>query len=534
MLNQKVNTNFKKVMADCDDMPPLEDEVPVSSSNIHPVQNRMSSEINSDDYDEEEEQDYNDFDEWEEMTDEPDEKSKCLFCTTEVLSVAGCFKHIEEDHGVCIPGLVVKHHMDQISFIQFVNFIRTEGMKANELVGISPSSWNKDKYMKPALDCDPLLMHDIEHLQGNDMNYIENMDSNLQCQELREIVSKQRDTLQRLLDASQEPSKHSGEIRTVSDIRVEEDEGYFNSYAHFAIHHEMLSDKVRTESYRDALMKNSEALAGKNVLDLGCGTSILCMFAAKAGAASVTGVDMSEVVYHAMDIVKENELDKIITIRKGKMEDLEFEHNFDFIVSEWMGYFLLFEGMLDSVLYARDKHLNAGGMLLPNRCTMHMVGLEDLDSHTKLISFWNNIYGFKMTCMRNEVIKEASTEVVKGEHVITSAAQIADFDLMKITPQDTEFKTSFSLQVSRDGHVTGFVGYFDTYFDLPHPVSFSTGPHAPPTHWKQTVFYLAEPRVVKKGEMLDVSISVRRRRKEIRSLDVVIEYDNKKRYFLVE
>ena len=42
-----------------------------------------------------------------------------------------------------------------------------------------------------------------------------------------------------------------------------------------------------------------------------------------------------------------------------------------------MGYFLLFEGMLDSVLYARDHHLAPGGMLLPNRCTMFLVGLED-------------------------------------------------------------------------------------------------------------------------------------------------------------
>lgn len=30
-------------------------------------------------------------------------------------------------------------------------------------------------------------------------------------------------------------------MRTVGDIRPEEDEGYFNSYAHFDIHHEMLS-----------------------------------------------------------------------------------------------------------------------------------------------------------------------------------------------------------------------------------------------------------------------------------------------------
>jgi protein arginine N-methyltransferase 1 len=36
----------------------------------------------------------------------------------------------------------------------------------------------------------------------------------------------------------------------------EVDESYFNSYSHFRIHREMISDAVRTDCYRDALEKN--------------------------------------------------------------------------------------------------------------------------------------------------------------------------------------------------------------------------------------------------------------------------------------
>ena len=39
----------------------------------------------------------------------------------------------------------------------------------------------------------------------------------------------------------------------------------------------------------------------------------------------------------------------------------------DIIISEWMGYFLLYESMLDSVLWARDKYLAPGGKMLPDR-----------------------------------------------------------------------------------------------------------------------------------------------------------------------
>jgi protein arginine N-methyltransferase 1 len=54
---------------------------------------------------------------------------------------------------------------------------------------------------------------------------------------------------------------------------------YFNSYNHHGIHEEMLKDEVRTKSYRDAIYQNPHLFKDKVVLDVGCGTSILSMFA---------------------------------------------------------------------------------------------------------------------------------------------------------------------------------------------------------------------------------------------------------------
>merc|ERR1712126_741630 len=62
---------------------------------------------------------------------------------------------------------------------------------------------------------------------------------------------------------------------------------YFDSYAHFGIHEEMLKDEVRTLTYRNAMYHNKHLFKDKVVLDVGCGTGILCMFAKKAGAKKV-------------------------------------------------------------------------------------------------------------------------------------------------------------------------------------------------------------------------------------------------------
>ena len=74
----------------------------------------------------------------------------------------------------------------------------------------------------------------------------------------------------------------------------------------------MLKDTVRTDAYRDFIYENKDIFKDKVILDVGCGTGILSMFCARAGAAKVFAVDNSDIIYKAQEIVVENGLGGIV------------------------------------------------------------------------------------------------------------------------------------------------------------------------------------------------------------------------------
>jgi type I protein arginine methyltransferase len=97
----------------------------------------------------------------------------------------------------------------------------------------------------------------------------------------------------------------------------------------------------------------------------------------------VIGVDMSSIIDKATEIVQANGLSNKITLLQGKMEEVQMpaQHlnngKVDIIISEWMGYFLLYESMLDTVLGARDMYLIHGGKIFPDKATIYMAAIED-------------------------------------------------------------------------------------------------------------------------------------------------------------
>lgn len=310
------------------------------------------------------------------------------------------------------------------------------------------------------------------------------------------------------------------------DLSRKDHDYYYGSYSSFHIHEEMLKDTVRTRAYQRAIEDNPKDFKDKIVLDIGCGTGILSIFAARAGAKHVYAIENAEIALYAEEIIKRNNLSDKITVIKGKMEEITLPvKQVDIIISEWMGYFLLYESMLDSVLWARDKYLVKGGKMLPDRATVYLAALEDGEYKGQKREFWNDVYGVNMSCLTPTVMREPLVDVCHQDMVMSSSCKVLELNLCTMQPGEVEFSSEYLLRCNYNDKVHGLIGYWDCEFaDLEHPVTLSTSPFKRATHWKQTVFYLEHDLEVKKGDVISGSICMRKSLANFREQDIKISY----------
>ncbi|XP_050271027.1 probable protein arginine N-methyltransferase 6 [Quercus robur] len=348
------------------------------------------------------------------------------------------------------------------------------------------------------------------------------------------------------------------------------DMAYFHSYAHVGIHEEMIKDRVRTETYRMAIMQHQSAIAGKVVVDVGCGTGILSIFCAQAGAKRVYAVDASEIALQANEVVKANNLSDTVIVLHGRVEDVEIDEEVDVIISEWMGYMLLYESMLGSVITARDRWLKPGGLILPSNATLYMAPVTHSDRYSESIDFWRNVYGIDMSAMlplaKQCAFEEPCVETITGENVLTWPHVVKHVDCYTITIHELESVTTrYKFKSMMRAPLHGFAFWFDVEFSGPavspsnnHTLSLlvdnnpidgsqrkkranpnealvlSTAPEDPPTHWQQTMIYFYDPIEVEQDQLIEGSVTLSQSKENARFMNIHLEYASGGRAFVKE
>ncbi|KAH8203251.1 hypothetical protein TruAng_002549 [Truncatella angustata] len=471
--------------------------------------------------------------------------------------VLSMLDYCKEKHSFDFLALRQKLQLDFHGCVKLVNYIRSrvhEGQAVTE--DISKSDIESDQYLKPVLDDDAVIIgiFDLPDVvpeaapssaQAQDASVVDDLlkrntelQENLlrvtaQFESYRATVSETLDQRWGDADAAEAEAKTAG--KEVAGRKKPEDAShyYWESYAGNDIHETMLKDKVRTEGYRDFIYNNKHLFAGKTVLDIGCGTGILSMFCAKAGAAQVISVDASDIINKARENVITAGLSSTITLIKGKMEEVVLPvDKVDIIVSEWMGYCLLYEAMLPSVLYARDRYLRPDGLLVPSACNMWVAPVADPEYVMDNVHFWRDVYGFDMKAMQPGIWDEVRVLHWPKDTVCGQPAGIKLLDLYTIKAEDLTFSATWKSQLTQDiDALDGLLVWFDNFFAPTRDgqevdinsvadewvkgnkdrVAFTTGPFNTETHWRQG-FLMAkykegESTAFKKGDVIEGDIT---------------------------
>ncbi|XP_030561456.1 probable protein arginine N-methyltransferase 6.1 [Drosophila novamexicana] len=272
---------------------------------------------------------------------------------------------------------------------------------------------------------------------------------------------------------------------------------YFTEYENLEVHELMLRDRPRQEAYYNAILKNKELFKDKIVLDVGAGTGILSAFCAQAGAKLVYAVEASNLATKvALDLIDENGLTSVVKVIHSQIEEFVLPataEKVDIIVSEWMGFYLLHEGMLDSVLFARDHFLKPDGLMFPSECTIFVAPC----SVPTLFDYWQNVDGVNMERFASKLRSQKSTrpEIIqlKSNDLLHEGIVFHWMSLLDVNAKDLDeicFKEVVATQIA--GKHQGFCIWFEVRFPGEETVALSTSPLAPETHWKQCVVVLPE------------------------------------------
>jgi type I protein arginine methyltransferase len=467
--------------------------------------------------------------------------------------------------------LTITIELDFLDRVQLINFVRSEVKEGRPLPKVwTTSLFEDEQYLKPSLEDDAVLysLDDIDESALGAETAPD--DSEQEVQELRERLAQlqlqftaYREEVQVSLQHQLSQIKDSPDTTTtntqpkdpqspISTSQADQDSGYFTSYASTTIHSTMLKDTIRTNAYRDFIYTNKHLFADKTILDLGCGTGILSLFCARAGARHIIAVDNSPIIDQARIIVYSNGLQDRITCLRGRIEDVHLPcSRVDIIISEWMGYGLLYESMLDSVIWARDRYLDPeAGLMVPSHATLRLAPLIDADElREEHLDFWNDVYGFDMGAMREVAHADALVRTVPAAAVPVTSSPVLSLNLHTAVTSDLTFRHDFAFAwpssseppTTTTATLDGFTLWFDIFFlksrteNLPTPddevatairrgnVAFSTSPFAQETHWQQVALLTREVEVGwEPGQLLRGSVGYQRKEGRGRSLEIEV------------
>ena len=269
-------------------------------------------------------------------------------------------------------------------------------------------------------------------------------------------------------------------------------------------HRTLIADRVRNEAFHKALAAVIEP--GKTVVaDIGAGTGLRGLMAARLGARKVFLYETAEVAAVAARIVKANHARncELIPCHSTEMQD---PPRVDVVVSETLGNYALEENIVATLADARKRFLKQGGVLLPSRIRQFVSPVTTPRLHDEL-TVWDGVgFGIDLSVARTMSLHNVYVRrLAPGELLDADGKEWDEIDLTRDARSSRKGEAHWKLH-SR-ATVFGFAVWWQA--ELVPGVVLSTGPRDPRTHWEQLYFPLLAPIDVAPGETIGASLRSR-------------------------
>ncbi len=270
-------------------------------------------------------------------------------------------------------------------------------------------------------------------------------------------------------------------------------------------HRTLIADHVRNDVLFKALKANIKP--GVSVVsDIGAGSGLLGLMAAKLGAKDVYLYETAEVGGVAEEVIAASGLSNcfLMPCHSTEMQD---PPKSDVIISETLGNYAFEEDIITTLNDARERFLAPGGVMLPDRVRQFAAPVVSprIDQELNAWRETGATYGFDLSLPQLMSCNNAYVRKLKASELLPGSASLWD-EVQFNQPCLGERSGELSWTMTSATDVYGFAVWWEASFG--EGLTLSTGPDAPETHWEQ-LYFPVERAPIKLKEGMELTFEIR-------------------------